>query len=82
MRLPPLNENQLINNIRIINHLPLIIIHGQNDIISPPENAFELHQKWPNSTFIMVDNAGHSASEAAIAVKLKQATEIMKLKFG
>lgn len=73
-----LSENQLIKNIKTINHLPLIIVHGRYDIISLAKNAYELHQLWPNSKLFMVDAAGHSASESAIAEALTQATELMK----
>ncbi len=77
-----LEENQLINNLHTINHLPLIIVHGRYDIISPAKNAYELHQLWSNSTLLMVNAAGHSASEPAIAQTLTQATELMKQNFN
>jgi proline iminopeptidase len=32
-----------------IAHLPAVIVHGRYDVICPLDNAWELHQAWPNS---------------------------------
>lgn len=73
-----LQENQLIDNIGLINKLPLIIVHGRYDIITLPTNAYELHKLWPGSDLIFSDAAGHSAKELPTALNLTQATEKMK----
>ncbi|HRD71281.1 MAG TPA: prolyl aminopeptidase [Legionella sp.] len=73
-----LAENQLISNICKINHLPLIIIHGRYDMISPVINAYDVHKLWEGSEFYLVEVAGHSAAESAITQRLMQATEKMK----
>jgi len=73
-----LKENQLIDNINRINHLPLIIVHGRYDIITLPKNAYELHQIWPESELIFVNSAGHSAKEKRVALSLANASEKMK----
>jgi proline iminopeptidase len=73
-----LTENQLINKIHKINHLPLIIVHGSYDIISPVKNAYELHELWRGSELHVAEAAGHSAMEPEIAKRLIQATEKMK----
>lgn len=73
-----LQENQLIDNIGLINKLPLIIVHGRYDIITLPTNAYELHKLWPGSDLIFSDAAGHSAKEPPTILHLTQATEKMK----
>lgn len=73
-----LTEHQLINNIYKINHLPLVIVHGRYDIISPIKNAYVVHKSWPGSELNSVAAAGHSAMEPGIALGLIQATEKMK----
>jgi proline iminopeptidase len=73
-----LKENQLIDNINTVNHLPLIIVHGRYDIITLPKNAYDLHRIWPGSELVFVNSAGHSAKEKQIAVHLAEATEKMK----
>lgn len=73
-----LAENQLLNNINKMNHLPLIIVHGRYDTITCPKSAYEVHKLWPESELYFVDGSGHSAMEPAIALSLIQATEKMK----
>jgi proline iminopeptidase len=73
-----LQSNQLLDNIDKINHLPLIIVNGRYDVITPPQTAFLLHTKWPGSILHLVDAAGHSALESPIAAALLKATEEMK----
>ena len=74
-----LRENQLIDNIGLINQLPLIIVHGRYDIITLPTNAYELHKLWPGSDLVFSDAAGHSAKEPPNALNLLNATEKMRL---
>jgi proline iminopeptidase len=73
-----LQSNQLLDNIDKINHLPLIIVNGRYDVITPPQTAFLLHTKWPGSILHLVDAAGHSALEPPIAAALSKATEEIK----
>ena len=77
-----LTENQLINNIGKINHLPAIIIHGRYDIISPLKNAYDVHKLWKGSELHLVEASGHSALEPEITQRLIQATEKMKTLLG
>ncbi|WP_173237862.1 prolyl aminopeptidase [Legionella antarctica] len=73
-----LTENQLINNINRMNHLPLIIVHGRYDTITCAKSAYEVHKLWPGSELRIVACSGHSAMEPGIALSLIQATEKMK----
>lgn len=68
-----LEENQLIENMHKIEHLPGIIVHGRYDMICPFKQAFELHQKWNESELFLVNGAGHSASEKGISAALIKA---------
>lgn len=77
-----LKDNQLIDDIQKINHLPLIIVNGRYDTITRAKNAFKLHSLWPSSELIIVDEAGHSAAEPPIALELANATEKMKKMLG
>lgn len=73
-----LELNQLLENCHQIKHLPSIIINGRFDVITRPFNAFELHQNWPGSKLVIVQDAGHSSLEPGIANALVEATEQMK----
>lgn len=58
-----LEPNQLLRDVHKIAHLPAIIVHGRYDVICPLENAWQLHEAWPNSELQIIREAGHSASE-------------------
>lgn len=61
-----IEDNQILNNIEKIRHIPTILIHGRYDMICPLENAWTLHQAWALSELYIVRNAGHSGSEPGI----------------
>ena len=68
-------ENQLLNNIDLIRHLPGIIVQGRYDVVCPMITAWELHQLWSEAEFIVVPDAGHSVSEPGIRHALIEATD-------
>jgi len=68
-----LEENQLLNNIDKIQHIPVTIIQGRYDMICPPISAYRLHKKMPRSKLIIVEKAGHSAFEPGIEEELVKA---------
>lgn len=70
-------DNQILNNLNKIKHIPAIIIQGRYDIICPMESAWELHQSWPGSALEIIDDAGHAASEPGILSALVQACDDM-----
>lgn len=68
-------ENQLLNNIGLIRHLPGIIVQGRYDVVCPMITAWELHQVWPEAEFIVVPDAGHSVSKPGICHAFIEATD-------
>lgn len=72
-----LEADQLLRDMPKIAHLPGIIVHGRYDVICPLDNAWTLHQAWPNSELQIIRDAGHSASEPGITDALVRATEAM-----
>ncbi|NHZ90168.1 prolyl aminopeptidase [Massilia sp. CCM 8733] len=73
-----LREDQLVQEVGRIAHLPCVIVQGRYDVICPPLSAHRLHQAWPGSRLRMVADAGHGALEAGIAKALVGATEQFK----
>jgi len=71
------DENQIISNIKKIKDIPIIIIHGKNDITCVPESSRLLHKVLPNSKLILVPDAGHLAGEPAITDALIDSTDNM-----
>jgi proline iminopeptidase len=75
-------ENQLLDEVHRIAHLPAVIVQGRYDVVCPPVSAYKLHQAWPGSRLEMVPDAGHSALERGIATALVAATEQFRLHGG
>lgn len=72
-----LEPDQLLRDMHKIAHLPGIIVHGRYDVICPLDNAWALHQVWPNSELQIIREAGHSAGERGIVDALVRATDQM-----
>ena len=68
------NENQLLDNIEKIRHIPAVIIQGRYDVVCPPTTAYELHQRWPEAELKIAPFSGHSAFEEEITHLLIEAT--------
>ena len=60
-------ENQLLDGVDDIRHIPCVIIQGRYDIVCPISTAWELSIKWPEAEFKLAKNSGHSAFENEIA---------------
>jgi proline iminopeptidase len=69
------HENQLLDGVERIRAIPGVIVHGRYDVVCPIDTAFELHRRWPEADFRIVQDAGHSAYEAGITAELIAATD-------
>ncbi len=72
-----LPENHLLSAAEKLQGIPGIIVHGRYDVVCPIEQAFALHQAWPDSRLDLVAEAGHSALELGISTALVEATREM-----
>ena len=70
-----LEPDQLLRDMPKIAHLPGVIVHGRYDVICPLDNAWALHQAWPNSELQIIRDAGHSAAENGITDALVRAAD-------
>ena len=68
-------ENQLIENVDRISHLPGVIVQGRYDVVCPMISAWELHRVWQSAEFIVIEDAGHSVSEPGIKDALIEASD-------
>jgi proline iminopeptidase len=68
-------EDQLLQGVDAIRHLPAVIVQGRYDVVCPFESAWELHERWPEADFRVVVDAGHSAYEPGITAELVAATD-------
>ena len=64
-----IEENYIIKNIDLIKHLPIVMVHGKNDIICPVEFVVEFNELLLNSQ-MYIENSGHSDKETEIEERL------------
>jgi proline iminopeptidase len=69
-----LEDAPVLSRIDRFRHIPTTIVHGRYDMVCPIRTAHELHCAWPESEFIVVDEAGHSAMEPGIISTLVSIT--------
>ena len=70
-----LPDNSLLEQMSRIRHLPATIVQGRYDAVCPIVNADELARAWPEATYVIVDDAGHSAFEPGTCCELVRATD-------
>ncbi len=68
-------DNQLIENIGRIRHIPTVIVQGRYDVVCPMKSAWDLHRAWPEADLRIVPDAGHSAFEPGNTHELISATD-------
>ena len=74
-----LPDNSLLEQLPRIRHLPCSIVQGRYDAVCPIVSADELARAWPEASYVIVDDAGHSAFEPGISRALVAATDAFAL---
>jgi len=64
------HDNLILEKASEWRDLPTRIVQGRYDMVCPPESAYELHQAITGSELMMVNAAGHSASDPELSVEL------------
>ena len=67
-------DGWLLDQIEKIRHIPSVIVQGRYDVVCPMITAWELHQKWPEADFHIIQDSGHSMLEVGIRDKLIEYT--------
>lgn len=74
------SEDQILRNCELIQAIPTIIIHGQNDLTCPLEAGWRLHRALPNAQYQVLPNSGHVArGDEMIAALVAAADEVVRL---
>lgn len=68
-------ENQILEHCAVLQDIPTIIIHGQQDLTCPLEASWQLHQALPQAELIILPNAGHIAKGEEMIDALVDATD-------
>jgi proline iminopeptidase len=71
-------KDDLVSRIDSIRRVPAIIVQGRYDMVCPIVSADELARAWPESEYVIVADAGHSAMEPGIRARLIAATEKLR----
>lgn len=72
-------DNQLIEDVDRIRHIPTVIVHGRYDVVCPVKNAFDLHDAFPEAELRIIPDAGHGFDEPGILKALMAAVEKFKI---
>lgn len=73
-----LAENELLTHCEKLRHLPVTIIHGQQDLVCPIEAGWQLHRALPQANYVVLPNSGHIAQGEEMIDALVNATEALK----
>jgi proline iminopeptidase len=73
-----LAENELLTHCEKLQHLPVTIIHGQQDLVCPIEAGWQLHRVLPQANYVVLPNSGHIAQGEEMIDALVSATEALK----
>lgn len=60
-----LADGEVLAGLDRLTPVPAVLIHGRHDISSPLETAWRIHQSWPGSRLVVVDDAGHGGGSFA-----------------
>lgn len=69
------SDNELIEKIERIRHIPCVIVQGRYDVVCPMRSAWDLHLAWPEADLRITPDAGHSAFEPGNLHELITATD-------
>jgi proline iminopeptidase len=68
-------EGWILDRAPALGDLPGVIAQGRYDVVTPMKTAWELAQRWPGGELVVVQDAGHAASEPGIVHELVTATD-------
>lgn len=55
-------EGHIMSNVKAIEHIPTVIVHGRYDILCPLQKAYELSEKLKQCELVIATSSGHSLS--------------------
>lgn len=70
-----ITENQILQNCSLLQGIPTVIIHGQNDLTCPLDAGWLLHQALPQAKYVVLPNSGHVAKGDEMIDALVAATD-------
>lgn len=59
-----LEPDQVLRDVGKLAGIPAVLVHGRQDLGCPVRTAWELAQAWPEARLVVIEDAGHTGSEA------------------
>jgi len=63
-----LDDTPVAANMHRIGQIPAVLIHGRYDVSGPLDTAWDLHQAWPASQLVVLENTGHGGPDMTQAI--------------
>jgi proline iminopeptidase len=73
-----LEDGSILRDAHKLADIPGVLITGQHDFQAPLANAEALAEAWPAAELIVVEDAGHAATNAAITREIVAATDRLR----
>ena len=70
-------DQQILDRMDRIAHIPGVIVQGRYDMICPPAAAYTLARRWPKARLTLIPLAGHALSEPGISAELVRAMDVL-----
>lgn len=70
-----LEDGVLLRDAGLLRDIPGVLVNGRFDLQAPLGNAWALKAAWPTAELVIVDDAGHAASNAGITAAIVRATD-------
>ena len=73
-------DNFILDNIHIIQNIPIIIVQARYDVVCPVDSAYRIHKALPKSKLYISPNGGHSRDDYPTnTLYIKAINEIINL---
>jgi proline iminopeptidase len=63
-----LQRGQVMRDLHRVTHLPCVMIHGRHDVSGPLDTAWRMHQAWPGSQLMVLEDAGHGGGSFNVEI--------------
>ena len=70
-----IGDGSLLRDVDSLAGIPGVLVNGRFDFQAPLAGAWKLHSLWPRSELVVVNDAGHAASNPGITEELIRATD-------
>lgn len=77
-----IEPDQVLQNVSGLTGIPGYIIHGRYDMVCPPDQAWELAERWQGAELDLVREGGHSAFDSAMVDVLVRTTNRLAERLG